>query len=679
MKKISLSTIILFLLFLVACSNKELEEYTFNNSSFEEGDLSNWNFKGDAFGDDFVSFQKVDRDGVAFNQKGRYFYYGGSKKGSFTGTMTSPLIKIKGNGLVSFYLGAGKSEELTFVSFYYKDEEILRVSNNSFDGTNRMHQFVVDLSAYHGKKIQIKITDNDIMEDGFNYLNVDEFIFNFKGDYDMSLKVKQANDYIKDNIDKRDDRYRHTYHAMSEFGWANDPNGLIWYKDNFHLFYQYNPYSSNWGPMHWGHQTSKDLIKWEYQPVALAPDKTYDNEGGAFSGTAIEKDGNLHLYYTSVGNGLQQQALASSSDGINFVKNQGNPIVPVSKLPSNAEVEHFRDPKVFFKDGFYYMLVSGTTNKLGQLFMFKSKDLTNFEFVGEVLNNSKQDEPGYVALTGGTFEVSDYMNIDGKEILISSPMRVKQEGSNYQNLHSVVYMEGKMDFETGKFSYDKMHEIDGGFDFYAAQTAKLPDGRTIMIAWMQMWDRTMPTASDKWAGGFTLPRELSFKNDRLYQTPIKEIENYRKNYVEIKDQVLNENIPLNFKGVEGKTVELEVEFDLGTAKQVGLELFKGTNNETLVYYDSDTNLVTIDRSNSGRVIKGNESNHDTRSTDITINGNKIKFRIFLDVSSVEVFINDGFRTLTSNVYPTLDSKGINFFAKGGNARINYINKYDIVV
>ena len=679
MKKTTLFLLTSLLLFLVSCSKNQVEPYGFTNSGFEEGNLNGWIKEGNAFTDDFVSFKKYDDEGNEFNQKGRYFYYGGSKEGSYTGVLTSPEVKVKGNGIVSFYMGAGKNPELTYVSFYYKDEEIIRVHNNSFDGTDTMYQFTVDLSDYINKNIVIKIVDEDIMEDGYNYINVDEFVFNFKGEYDKSAMVKKANKYIEDNIGTMNDRYRHKYHAMSQFNWGNDPNGLIWYNDEFHLFYQHNPYEPSWGPMHWGHQTSKDLIKWEHLDVAIAPDKTYDNEGGAFSGTAIEKDGRLYLYYTSVGEGLQQQALAYSDDGINFVKHRDNPIVTVFDLPKNAETEHFRDPKVFLHDGYYYMIVSGTTNKLGQLFLYKSENLVDFEFVGEMLNNMSPNEPGYVKLTGGTFEVADYINIDDKEILISSPMRLEQDGNSYQNLHSVVYMEGKLDFETGKYNYTEMHEIDSGFDFYAAQTAKLPDGRTVMIAWMQMWDRTMPTAVDKWAGGYTLPRELSFKNNRLYQTPIKEIENYRKNHVNVKNQTLINDTPVSFKGINGKAIELEVEFELNNANKVGLELFKGEENHTLVYYDKNKGEVVFDRSKSGREIRGPERNLETRTSDVEVNGNKIKFRIFLDVSSVEVFINDGYKTITSNVYPLSNDTNITFFSSGGNAKLVNVDKYDIIV
>ena len=120
----------------------------------------------------------------------------------------------------------------------------------------------------------------------------------------------RANSYIARNSGTVVQRYRHSYHVMPEIGWCNDPNGFAYYDGKIHLFYQYNPYSAGWDTMHWGHVTSRDFIKWEYQPVELAPDMPYD-DCGCFSGSAIEKDGMLYLMYTGVNaEGLQQQCLA---------------------------------------------------------------------------------------------------------------------------------------------------------------------------------------------------------------------------------------------------------------------------------------------------------------------------------------------------------------------------------
>jgi beta-fructofuranosidase len=671
---------------ITACTSKkssiEKDPYTFLNGDFELGSLEGWETTGSAFSDSNISFQKRDENQLEYRQQGIYFYFGGKGNlGELTGTMTSSPFVLKGNGIVGFLVGGGGDPTLTYISFINsKDEELIRVGNENFNGTDQMFRMTVDLSDYLGETIRVKVTDMDLMNDGFNYINVDDFIINFQGPYDVSPNILKANDYIEANESKMNNRYRLTYHAMSRYNWANDPNGVIWYNGQFHLFYQHNPYAANWGPMHWGHQVSTDFIKWTHLPVALAPDKTYDKDLGAFSGTAIEKDGNLYLMYTAVSNGLQQQAIAYSTDGgITFQKDRNNPVITTLDLPSNANSSDFRDPKVFKHEDMYYVIIGGKTNGVGQLLLYKSADLTYFEYVGELLNNNNPDEAGYYRLTGGIYECPDFFILDGKQILIASPMRLPKDGHDYENLHSVVYMTGNLDYETGAFTHDGFQELDGGFDFYAAQVAKHPDGRTIMIAWMQMWDRTMPTQVDGWAGAFTLPRELSYVNGHLYQAPVREIKNYRENHITESNVQLVPNMPISLDGVSGNKIELELEIDLGTSNTVSIDLLKGSENYTRITYDKSASTLIFDRSQSGREIRGQEANLNTRTTTIEPVNNKLKLHIFIDVSSVEIFVNDGYKTLTSVVFPNSDDLDITFMATGGNAVITTLNKYDIIV
>ena len=166
----------------------------------------------------------------------------------------------------------------------------------------------------------------------------------------MLQKLLKANEFIEKNAQTVNQEYRNKFHLMAPIGWMNDPNGFVYYQEEYHLFYQYYPYDSIWGPMHWGHAKSKDLIHWEHLPVALAPGESYDKEG-CFSGSAIEKDGKLYLIYTGhnvvEGQVRQVQCLAVSEDGIHFEKYAGNPIIAEDHLASVATTEDFRDPKVF--------------------------------------------------------------------------------------------------------------------------------------------------------------------------------------------------------------------------------------------------------------------------------------------------------------------------------------------
>ena len=490
-------------------------------------------------------------------------------------------------------------------------------------------------------------------------------------------KLYRANDYIAKHADTVNGKYRMSYHVMPQIGWCNDPNGFCFFGGKTHLFYQYNPYSASWDTMHWGHVSSYDMVKWKYEPVALAPDCVYD-EKGCFSGSAIVKDNEMYLMYTGVdAKNRQLQCLAVSKDGLKFEKVARNPVINEKMLGTGITSSDFRDPYVFKRGEYYYCLIGTKTNGFGNIALYRSKTLLGWEFVGNLINNSDPAAPNYYRLNG-VYECPSFAEIDNRQILICSPQFLPQNGTEFQNIHSVIYMVGELDCANGRFVYDRFREIDGGFDFYAAQTTLLPDGRTVMTAWLQMWDRTLPTQADGWAGAMILPRELSYKNGRLYQSPVREIEKYRKNRVEAKNLALTENGVI-VDGIKGDCVELDVEIEVKTAAKTGVKVFKGDLHETLIYYDAASETVVLDRSRSGVRINGAEAVKRFRSVAVKPENGKIRFRIFLDNTSCEVFVNGGYATLTANVYADKTDEGICFFAENGSATLFRAIKYDIIV
>jgi len=290
------------------------------------------------------------------------------------------------------------------------------------------------------------------------------------------------------------------YHFEARKGWINDPNGLIYYRGQHHAFFQYYPYATKSGQKHWGHAVSDDLISWRELEVALVPDMPYEDSGGCWSGSAIEKDGKLWLFYTSVSHGLgQTQSVAVSGDGVRFEKCALNPVSPA---PPKDGSEDFRDPKVLrFKDR--YLMVCGTgKDGVGKVALYESSDLLRWEYAGVLYQNA-----GY----GPALECPDLFPLGDRYVLMFSKMGL--------HTHSVQFIVGG--FDGCKFTPIAEQTPEGGPQFYAPQTYIDPRGRRIMIAWLYDWVRKPDPEAD-YAGAFTIPRELTIKNDRVSAYPVEE-------------------------------------------------------------------------------------------------------------------------------------------------------------
>lgn len=517
-------------------------------------------------------------------------------------------------------------------------------------------------------------------------------------------------------------RYKQAYHADVSAGWSNDPNGMIYYNGKAHLFFQHYPHQASWGTMHWGHYVTDDFIKWEELPIALVPDENYEQICGCCSGNAIEIDGELYLMYTAAQPDRQRQCFAISTDGgVTFSKVKNNPILRSEQLSDEVAKSDFRDPKPFRRGGWFYCLagtrivdpnkpqpegemystylryISGApsmsfdpdgtisgkvseftvepANGYGNMILFRSRDLYHWEYLGKLIEKTEGFSEEYFKLNG-VYECPDYLNFGDTDVILASPQNLPKDGNNYENIHSSLAIIGKLDFETGHFEIRNFQELDAGFDFYAPQNLHMPDGRNIMIAWKEMWDRSYPTQEDNWAGSYTLPRELTLKDGRVYQAPVREIEKYHANKVEISNLTVNdESVPV--PGIEGNKIDLKVRFRLNDASAAGIRFYKGGEHETIIRYDRKAGCVTMDRTNAGIPLRGKEEDVNVRTCDVE-KSDEIEFRIFLDICSAEVFINEGRYTITGNMYPDPEDIGVEFFAEGGEAVLSAV-KYDIVV
>lgn len=244
----------------------------------------------------------------------------------------------------------------------------------------------------------------------------------------ISQTLRDARKYEETMEKKIGSENRPGFHLAARVGWMNDPNGFSYYKGKYHLFYQYNPYDSHWGPMHWGHAVSKDLLHWEYLPAALAPDADFDRDG-CFSGSAaVLPDGRQLLIYTGViretqpdgsMRDVQTQCLAVG-DGVDYEKYAGNPVLTKEDLPDNGSKFDFRDPKIWkTADGAYRCVVGNCTpERDGQILLFSSEDGFRWKYEKILAANNKR--------YGMMWECPDFFELDGKAVLLTSPMDMRR-------------------------------------------------------------------------------------------------------------------------------------------------------------------------------------------------------------------------------------------------------------
>ena len=470
---------------------------------------------------------------------------------------------------------------------------------------------------------------------------------------------------------------RPAFHATPTVGWMNDPNGFSFYQGKCHLFYQYHPYSNEWGPMHWGHLTTEDFIHWERLPAALAPDQTYD-DGGCFSGGAAElPDGRQLLMYTGfrrepdsegVLRDVQTQCVAIG-DGLNYEKSSLNPVLDKKNLPKGGSAADFRDPKVWRDDDGIYNAVIGnrTSDGSGAVLLYQSKDGLNWSYVCTLDACHNQ--------YGKMWECPDFFPLDGKQVLLTSPQDMTAMGLEFHPGNNTMFLIGDYDAQSHEFHRQTVQAVDYGLDFYAPQTLLAPDGRRILIAWMQNWATAgaKPTPC-RWFGQMTLPRELFLRNGRLCQRPVQELESRRG------PQVLHQNIPVKgevrLPGVQGRIIDMTV--TIRPADREGYHWFRihvaqDETHDTIIRYRPNESTLKIDRTRSGLP----QDIVHTRTFPVRSQNGELKLRLILDRFSVEVFVNDGEQAASAVIYTRPEADAITFEAD--RHVLMDVEKYDIVV
>lgn len=312
-------------------------------------------------------------------------------------------------------------------------------------------------------------------------------------------------------------------HLRAPKNWINDPNGFIYYKGKYHVFYQHFPYEPEWGTMHWGHAISTDLVHWEHQKIAIYPSKAYDRNG-VFSGNAMEKDGKLYLYYTGIrypnpdaefihvtadGKLEASQVLMISKDGEHFDNKCGKQCIIAPSVDDEImSRSDTRDPKVWFQDGAYYMILGSTRMGCGKLVFLKSTDGIQWEYQSSICDR------GF----GSVFECPDFFTLDGEQVLFCAATDYLQDGVCYEAQE--IYKFVNFDAETCSMSWEpETRLLDYGMDLYATQTNLDEFGNRVLLAWMRMPEPKVDEKRGQWNGMMIMPRILSVKNHHLYCRP----------------------------------------------------------------------------------------------------------------------------------------------------------------
>lgn len=476
----------------------------------------------------------------------------------------------------------------------------------------------------------------------------------------MLGKAEQSAATIKDHVGK--DPMRLKFHFMPPAYWMNDPNGLIYYQGEYHMFYQFHPYSAEWGPMHWGHAKSKDLVHWEHLPIALAPSEVYDldQKGGCFSGSAVDDNGILTLIYTGTimkeGRVIQTQCIASSTDSVTFQKYVGNPVISV---PPEGSSSDFRDPKVWKHEDKWYMVVGSSKDGKGRALLYRSNDLYVWEYVSVLAESD--------GTMGTMWECPDIFQLGDRYVLMFSPMGMGEKKASY--------LTGSLDYSSGKFTWDYCGEVDCGFEYYAPQSFLDDNGRRIIIGWLNAWDwmpwfqNFGPTFKNNWCGAMSIPRTVEMDDDgHLRFLPVEELKALRGGYFHLDRTAIEGEIQTLPRSIKGDSLEIVAEFNLKNchAEEFGFKMRVSDdgNEETVLSYSPKTGELQFDRNRSDgwsqgiRKCKLESADKDT-----------LRLHIYVDTCVVEVFADEGRTTMTNNIYPNPYSINLKLFSLGDKVEL----------
>lgn len=481
------------------------------------------------------------------------------------------------------------------------------------------------------------------------------------------------------------DCHRPQYHLMPPANWMNDPNGPLYWKGRYHMFYQYAGSISNQATKYWGHAVSIDLVHWKNLGIALAPTPGGPDKNGCWTGSAVVNNGVPTVVYSGAtwsaeseraqrAKGVipERQMVAVAADAndldlLKWTKIAQNPVLAAP--PEGIKAVGWRDPCVWKEGDDWYMIIGcGETGKGGMALLYKSKNLRSWQYL-HPLAVAKPDPGGAAMPFGSMWECPDFFMLEGKPFLLISRVNSYLTGTYTDHF----------------FHGENQGQIDFGTAAYAQKTMEDNLGRRIWWAWIREKRSMRAQIEAGWAGVMSLPKRLTAREDGMLGiAPVEELKVLRRRAHSVEPRKIEASEPLLLSGISGDCVEIELEMDPGESKQCGVRVRSTADGseQTLIGYEQDSQMLFSDTSNSSKdqetmTTSRFFANRGVQQGVMKLGSEPLRLRVFVDASVIETFANNR-ASISDRVYPLSPaSLGIGLFAKGGTARLRSMAVWEL--
>ncbi|GAB3062942.1 glycoside hydrolase family 32 protein [Salinicoccus sesuvii] len=450
----------------------------------------------------------------------------------------------------------------------------------------------------------------------------------------------------------QEDPWRQKYHIQPPAGSMNSLDGFVYHEGRYHILYQWAPFYSQ-GKKYLYHVTSENLAVYHDMGIASTLPQ------GACSGSASTMD-DLHTYHTVIDGDISHQEHTVWISGTGVLRPSHTEII--MKGSPKGYGATLKDPKVWEESERYFMMLGAMTqDEFGRVLCFRGTNLETLDYLGEL--KTDLDQFGFM------WESPELFELDGGDVLMFCPQGLDKYQHSYWNIYQSGYILGSVDRESMTMVHGEFSELDQGFDFYAPKTTCDAFGRRFMIGWMGMKETIYPT-DGTWSHCLTLPRELSIEEGILRQRPVAALSTLRMD--ELTAEGYFDHRPKKMKDFYGDNYELTMDILENNATQIYINLRMSRREQTSLIYDAEAHTLTLDTTFSGQM----PENVDGTTRTAKLDGPLLKLRIFVDISSIEIFINDGEAVMTARIFPSEKAEGVELSTELGNCYVK-LSKYKL--